>query len=109
KTSHIVRARRRLCSGSSYAQASNCGMRRIAVKLKSRMNRISQAGRDQLYGDQIMVPKTVTRSRKMWLRMPAAQRPQRVRYEGESHLRQRQMASVIAARSTDQIGKQINE
>src|SRR5258707_1667010 len=73
------------------------------------MKRISQAGRDHLYGDQIMVPKLVTRSRKMWLSMPTAQRPQSARYEGESHLRQRQIASVRADSKTAQIGRQSTE
>src|SRR5437879_6401621 len=45
----------------------------------------------------------------MWLRMPTAQRPQRARYDGGSHLRQRQIASVRAASKTVQTGKQSNE
>ncbi len=56
-----------------------------------------------------MVPKLVTRSRKMWLRIPTPQRPQSARYEGESHLRQRQIASVRAASNKAQIGRQSSE
>ncbi len=56
-----------------------------------------------------MVPKLVTRSRKMWLRIPTPQRPQSARYEGESHLRQQQIASVRAASNTAQIGRQSSE
>src|SRR5579863_1046048 len=84
-------------------------MSRIAVKVKSMMKRMSQAGRDHWSGDQIMVPNLVTRSRKMWLRIPAAQNPQSARNEGESHLRQRQIRSVMAAKSNAHRGRQRSE
>src|SRR6267154_1410176 len=52
-------------------RASNWGTRKIAVSVKSTMKMRSQAGRDHSSGDQIMVPKEVTKSSTMWLRMPA--------------------------------------
>src|SRR5580704_13686498 len=41
--------------------------------------------------------------------MPTAQSPHSARYDGESHLRQRQMANVSAASRTVQIGRHSNE
>src|SRR5215471_12523834 len=73
------------------------------------MNRRSQAGRLHTSGDQIMVPNVVTRSRKMWLRMPAAHRPNSAGKEGDSHLRQRQIANVSRARSALQTGQHSKE
>ena len=40
--------------------------------MKSMMKIKSHAGRDHLIGDQTIVPKDVTRSRRIWLRMPTA-------------------------------------
>src|SRR5229473_660634 len=68
--SHIPTARPLTFSGWAYTQASNCGTRKIAVSVKSTMKTRSQAGRDHCNGDQIMVPKEVTKSSRMWLRMP---------------------------------------
>ena len=58
--------------GWAYTQASTCGTSRNAVSVKSMMKMRSQAGRDHASGDQIMVPKDVTKSSTMWLRMPTA-------------------------------------
>src|SRR5208282_2157224 len=84
-------------------------MSRIAVNVKSTMKIMSQAGRAQSSGDQIMVPKVVTRSREMWLRIPTAYSPVKTTNEGDSHFRQRAIAPVSAARITAQIGRQSSE
>src|SRR5215469_12731971 len=84
-------------------------MSRSPAKLKSIMNRMSQAGRDQPSGDQIMVPNVVTRSRKIWLRIPTAQSPQRAGKDGHVHLRQRQIRKASVASSSVQIGRQTSE
>src|SRR5271157_4375304 len=81
----------------------------MAVKLKSTMKMMSQAGRDHATGDQIIVPKVVTRSRNMWLRIPIAQIPHRERKEGASHFFRFATTRVSPARITVQIGRQSNE
>src|SRR5208337_1487439 len=81
----------------------------MAVKLKSTMNMMSHAGRDHASGDQIIVPKVVTRSRKMWLRIPMAQIPHSAMNEGASHFRHFATTLVSPARITVQIGRQSNE
>src|SRR5208337_562117 len=81
----------------------------MAGKLKSTMNRMSQAGRDHASGDQIIVPKVVTRSRKMWLRIPIAQIAHSARKEGASHFRHFATMRVSPPRITAQIGRQSNE
>ncbi len=79
------------------------------MKLKSTMKIRSQAGRDHATGDQIMVPKVVTRSRKMWLRIPIAQIPHSEKKEGASHFLHFATTRVNPVRSTAQIGRQTNE
>ena len=69
-TTQIPSARFLIFSGCSYTHASSCGTRKIPVSVKSKMKIMSQAGRDQLSGDQIIVPKLVTRSSRMWLKIP---------------------------------------
>src|SRR5580704_10184517 len=73
------------------------------------MNKMSQAGRDHSSGDQIFVPYVVSRSRKMWLRIPTAYNAVNAKNEGVSHLRQRAIAPVSPARMTDQIGIKSSE
>src|SRR5215470_5163321 len=94
------RSMRRLArSESAFTHARSCGTRRIAEKVMSMMKRKSQAGRDQLSGDQIIVPKLVTRSSKMWLKMPTAYSAASGKKDGASHLRERASHWVNTARS----------
>src|SRR5882724_3953932 len=59
-------------AGSRCAQASSCGASKIALSEKSTIKIRSHAGRDHASGDHTMVPNVVTKSRKMWLRIPIA-------------------------------------
>src|SRR5208282_612522 len=81
----------------------------MAVKLKSTMKRMSQAGRDHWRGDQIIVPNVVNKSRKMWLSIPIAQMPHNAINEGASQFRHFTNTRVRPARITAQIGRQSNE
>src|SRR6266850_1128978 len=76
----------------------------MAVKVKSTMKTRSQAGRDHCKGDQIIVPKDVTRSSRMWLRMPTAWIAVSAANDGACHFRQFASARVMAARSRAQSG-----
>src|ERR1700674_2586506 len=64
----------------------------------------SQAGRDHCKGDQIIVPKEVTRSSRMWLSMPAAYIAVSAAKEGACHFREFANRRVMAARSRAQSG-----
>src|SRR5579871_6836158 len=84
KITHKTIARRMLCFGSSNVQASSCGISRIAVNVKSTMKSKSHAGRDHPSGDQIMVPNVVTKSRKIWLKIATAHKPNSGKNDGVS-------------------------
>src|SRR6202008_5025990 len=81
----------------------------IPVNVKSTIKTRSHAGRDHFSGDQIIVPNEVTRSMRIWLRIPTPKIPASAGKEGASHLRRRPNHRVSPASARAKNGRQTRE